>query len=90
MSDQKASSQAQKGVDFFQKLVEGQLDRIDDWYEQVEALQKKGFDQADQVMENTANLSRASISYAQELTQDFWRLSLDAVKDANETFGSKA
>lgn len=82
----KTNSQAQKGMKFFNNLLEGQFDRVDAWYEQVEEMQKKGFEQADEALENAASLNRASIKYAQELSQDFFKLSLDAFRQTTQMF----
>lgn len=85
----KNTSQSQNGFGFFQKALEGQVERLESWNEQVNKLQKQGFEQADQAMENAAALNRASMRYAQALTQDVWEIGIDAVRNAGELFQPK-
>lgn len=89
MADKK-TSQSQKTADFFQKAFDDQMERLDAWYEQVNKLQTKGYEQADQAMDNAAALNRASMRYAQTLTQDVWEIGIDAVRQAQGFFAPKA
>ncbi len=89
MADKK-TSQSQNGFGFFQKAIESHIDRLDSFYEQAQDLQKKSFEQTDQVMENAADLSRASMKYAQELTREFWNIGLESARRGTELFDGKA
>jgi hypothetical protein len=84
------TEQAQNGLNFLNKALEGQIERLGSWHKQVDKLQKQGFEQADQAMENAAALNRASMRYAQALTQDVWEIGIDAVQNAGNFFAPKA
>jgi hypothetical protein len=90
----KETEQSQNGLNFFNNLLEktldGQVERLDAWHKQVNKLQTQGFEQADQAMENAAALNRASMRYAQALTQDFWEIGIGAVQNAGTLFNPKA
>ena len=85
----KTTSQTQKGFDFFAQALDGQLERLDAFYDQFDKLQKQGFEQADQAMENAAALNRASMRYAQAMTQDVWEIGIDAVRQAGSFLVAK-
>ncbi|MFP4598010.1 MAG: hypothetical protein ACLFVJ_07150 [Persicimonas sp.] len=89
MADEK-TSQSQNGFGFFQKAIDSHIDRLDSFYKQANELQKKSFEQTDQALENAATLSRASMKYAQELTQEFWNIGLESARRGTEFFDRKA
>ncbi len=89
MADKK-TSQTQKNYDFLHKAFEEQVERLDAWYAQVDKLHKQAYEQADQAMENAAALNRASMRYAQALTQDVWEIGIESVRQAGSLFVPKA
>ena len=73
-------SQSHKALDFFNKMLEGQIDHVDAWYDQVEKWQSKGFEQAEQAVDNAADLTKATMTYAQDLTRDFAEMQKDLLE----------
>jgi hypothetical protein len=92
MTDE-TTSQAQNGLNFLNKLFTQSLgdqgERLDSWHKQLDKLQTQGYEQADQAMDNAAALNRASMRYAQALTQDVWEIGIEAVQNAGNMFTPK-
>ncbi|MFW5967972.1 MAG: hypothetical protein ACOCV2_10660 [Persicimonas sp.] len=85
MAEEK-SSQVHNNFAFFQDLMQGQLERLDAWYEQTEKFQQEGFERADEALENATDLTRASMEYAQELTQQAWKLGMETARRSAQAF----
>lgn len=84
MSDE-TTSQTQKAFGFFSKMVDQQFDRMNAWMDQMENLQQKGIDRSEDAIDEMANLSKETLHYADKLSNEWRKMSIDAMRQTTDS-----
>lgn len=87
MSNDK-TSQTQKAFGFVTNLVDQQFDRMNAWMEQMEKMQSKGLDRTEDAIDEMANLSKETLHYADKLSSEWRKMSIDAMRQTTDAVRS--
>lgn len=82
------SSQTQNPMNFFQRAIETQIDRIDDWYDTMEEWQDQGFERTEQAIDHMADASKDTLDYVEQLTEEWRNTSLETLRHMNDQLDS--
>lgn len=89
-SEKTVSQAQQQAQDFWKKGVDEAMARITSGYEELSKLEQLATDQARVALNDMARLSQEGLTYANKLSAEWRRLSLDAFKRGAELFTPKA
>lgn len=81
-----STSQTQKALDFVNKMLFGQVDRVEAWQEQIGQWQEKGYEQAERSIDEAADLTKATMKYQQDMMQNVVDLQKEMLEQASGFF----
>ena len=84
-----STSQTQKALDFVNKMLFGQVDRVEAWQEQVGAWQEKGYEQAERSIDEAADLTKATMKYQRDMLQNMVDMQKEMLEQATNVFGTE-
>lgn len=84
MSTEK-SSQTHKSFEFVNNMVDGQIDRMNSWLEQMEKWQKEGFERTEAAIDEAADLSKTTLDYVQRLSEEWREMGMETLRQTSET-----
>lgn len=76
------TSQTQKALNFVNKMLFGQMDRVEAWQEQMSQWQEKGYAQAERAIDESADLAKATMQYQQEVSGHVVELQKEMLEQA--------
>lgn len=78
------STQSHNPFSFFTRIMDGQVDRVDAWLEQMQEWQHKGFDRTEEAIDEAADLSKTTLRYVQRLTDEWQEMSTETMRQMTD------
>jgi hypothetical protein len=78
------TSQTQKAFNFVNKMLFGQVDRVEAWQKQLGEWQSKGYAQAERSIDEAADLTKATMKYQQDMMQQMVDLQKEMLEQATD------
>jgi len=76
----------EKVASVFEKMAEEQLSRMETFHTEMAKAQEKGFQQAQQAIDETARLFKESLAYQMKLSGEFQKMALAQTRQAAQLF----
>ncbi|MEI8257435.1 MAG: hypothetical protein WCJ30_17310 [Deltaproteobacteria bacterium] len=74
------------GMDMFRKAGEAQMARVQAFYDSAAQWETRGAEQSRGAIDESARLMHETMKYASQMTAEWRKLSLDAVRNAMQMF----
>ena len=84
------SSHTQNPFSFFNNMMDEQVDRMNAWFDEVEKIQSKSFDRAEQVIDEAAEAGKTTLEYFENLSHEMRKMSIDTLRQTTESIQSDA
>jgi len=68
----------------FKETFEAQLDRLEQWCENIDEWQREGVDRTERAIDEFADASKETVEYVEALTADLRKNSIEALREMNE------
>lgn len=82
--------QSQQFMDAWIKMTQEQLSRMDEMQESVKKLQGQAIERTREAIDESARLMKETLNYTTQLSEEWRKVTTDAVKKATESLTPKA
>lgn len=82
--------QSQQFMDAWIKMTQEQLARMEQMQESVQKLQGQAMERTREAIDESARLMKETLNYTTQLSEEWRKVTTDAVKKATESFTPKA
>lgn len=82
--------QSQQFMDAWIKMTQEQLARMEQMQESVQKLQGQAIERTREAIDESARLMKETLNYTTQLSEEWRKVTTDAVKKATESFTPKA